>query len=108
MLRFYAKHGALVSVPFQSPLVGQRPRYVGRTQDDQNRLPASDEPFAAEASSRMGMRLARICGRGDLWAADKATAKYCRVPFVGVSHVDGEWVPSKPHRKTSITNPNKD
>jgi len=108
MLKFYAKQGALVSVPFQSPLVGQRPRYVGRTQDDQNRLPASDEPFAAEASSRIGVRLARICSRGDLWAADKATANHCRVPFVGVSHVDGEWVPSKQPRKTSNTNHNKD
>ena len=105
MLKFYAKQGALVSVPFHQPMVGQIPRYVGRSQDG-HKLPATKEPFAVEASSRMGMRLARICNRGDLLPADKVTASHCRVPYVSVDHVNGEWVPTKQQRKTS--NSNKD
>lgn len=101
MLRFYAKDDLLVSVPFQRPFIGQLPRYVGRTQFEGGRLPAVEEPFKADASTRMGMRLTRLCRRGSLWPADKQTASHCRVPFTAVSFDEGAWTKAKPSRKST-------
>ncbi len=55
---------------------------------------ANDKPYETFAAGRSGRRLAKLCLRGELWAADKETATFCGVKFVECEQDDdGEWVP---------------
>lgn len=95
LLRFFAKADALQRVPTFAPAIGQQDRYVGRAHDAANpgSFPATKEPFVCDSESADGLRLKHLIFRDrDLWAADKATADHCQVPFVETEWKDGEVV----------------
>ena len=101
-LRFYARGSDLVSLPGERRIVGQQPRYIGRslksvTVDGKAfpARPATEEPHCCEADGAQAPKLIQRAQEGSLWPADHATATACGVPFVEVSFFDGEWLPSE-------------
>lgn len=101
-LRFYARGTALVSLPGERRVVGQHPRYVGRTLkivDGAATWPANEEPV--ECASEQAARLVRRCAAGDLWPADEITAARCGVSFVPIEFADGAWAPAAPKPSTA-------
>lgn len=107
-LRFHARGTGLVSLPGENRIVGQLPRYIGRTLkliDGAAAWPANAEPHECDSSSPTAARLAKRCRAGELWAADEATAAACGVEFVALDHSDGAWIPaaSKPKRASYQT-----
>lgn len=96
-LRFCARGTALVSLPGERRVVGQHPRYVGRTLtivDGAATWPANDQPHECDSASQHGARLTKRCTAGDLWPADEQTASHCGVAFVAIDHVGGAWLPA--------------
>jgi len=101
MLKFYAKADQLVTVPGSRPVVGQPPKYIGRSFDrDSLAFPATEEGFTCESESDRGRRLTKLTRRdSSLWAANGKTAAHCGVPFVQLEFADGVWVrQSRRHR----------
>lgn len=94
-LSFFAKGDALVTVPGQAHSRGQHLRRVGRTWTNEAIPPATKEPFTIDSDSEGGARLAKLIGRDQsLYAADKATADFCQVPFVDVEFINNKsWAP---------------
>lgn len=98
---------------------GDFPNYIGRDfkpGDGVNTAaehPASAEPFAIDPAHtdretrKVAERCKRAVRRGDLYAADEATARACGVDFVELERGrDGEWRPAKP--KPAPTKKSKD
>jgi hypothetical protein len=101
-LRFYARGNLLVNVPgLHHPSKGGTiAQYVNRKMETKPGegflFPAQKGAFEIPVDSREARRLAKRMRREHcLWPADKATAEACRVPFVSVELVDGEWVPKE-------------
>lgn len=103
VLKFYARADYKVTVPGHRPMVGQVPRYVGREFAADGLVhPASTDPFVIPVRRPEAQRLVKIVRRdGTLWPADPETARACRVPFVPVELVDGEWVEAKQQTKSA-------
>lgn len=107
-LRFHARGTGLVSLPGENRIVGQLPRYIGRSLkmiDGATAWPANADAHECDSASDHGARLMKRCRRGELWAADEATATACGVEFVALEHSDGAWIPaaSKPKRASYQT-----
>ena len=102
-LRFYARGDLKPFVPGYRPMVGNLPRYVGRTVkvvDGVATHPAENKAHEVDADSDAGRRLAKMARFGDIWCADRETAAACSTEFVPVKFADGEWVPDvKPAAK---------
>lgn len=93
-LKFYAREDQLVRMPgVGRGAPGQPVPYVGRAFDAKTRgYPATEEPYAVDADSDSGRRLAELCRRDQsLWPADKETAEACGVEFVVVAFDGGVW-----------------
>lgn len=100
IFKFYARTREdgvplIVKHPEEVPFVGQLPSYVGRESLPGGKFPESKKPFACESGTRTGERLRIVCGRGELWPADAATAEACGVPFVPLKFNSGVWQPAK-------------
>lgn len=113
-LRFYARGTGLVSLPGETRIVGQHPRYVGRALkliDGAAAWPATFEPHVVGSDERAPIRdrnggewaggagsaaarLIKRCRAGELWPADAATAAACGVDFTALEFADGEWRPA--------------
>jgi len=112
-LRFYPRPGMLCWDPERRPTVsgGQPAGYVGRhlvapvREGDRVISPAyyasNDVAYEAFAGTLSGRRLAKLCSRRELWAADRATAAFCGAEFTHVEQgEDGEWYEvKKPQKK---------
>lgn len=111
-LRFYPKPGMLSWDPERRPNVagGAPAGYVGRTlvravkEGERVIKPAyykaNSEPYEVFAGTHSGRRLAKLCLRGELWAADESTAAFCGVSFQRVVQgKDGEWAPAPRKKK---------
>lgn len=116
-LSFYPKPGMLCWDPERPPSFsgGHAAGYVGRSlvpakKDSAGRTVeparyvANETPYEVFSASKSGHRLAKLCRRGELWAADAATAAFCGVSFVPLKKNDeGEWdlkaVAAKPSGK---------
>jgi hypothetical protein len=108
-LKFFAKGDLLVSKPGFLPRFagGDVPRYIGRSfvprdGDKPAHHIATKEPYACEANSEEGRRLAFLTRRDAcLWPADAETAAACGVKFVSTEFKDGEHVakPTKPPKE---------
>lgn len=100
MLKFHAKPGGCTPWP-NSHVGGQTRRFIGRTYVAETRqYPASSEPDQVTESDADAPHMMRKCTRGEIWAADEATAKACGVDFVPLERgADGEWFPKKSPEK---------
>ena len=109
-LRFYARGSAMVCVPDERRIVGNRAEYVGRefvSTDGGHAYPARNAAF--ECSGAQAARLAKITARdAALWPADEATAQACGVPFVDVEWRSGEWLPRQASSKSASSKREKD
>jgi hypothetical protein len=86
-LKFYAREDLLVREAGVGPVIGEAARYYGRTFDPATRgFPAAREPFEVEAESEDGLKCAKQCRKGALFAADKTTAD-----AIGVEHIETEF-----------------
>lgn len=95
LLKFHTKPG--LSTPWPNSHVGgQARRLIGRTYDAATRTyPARSEPDQIDSEDADASHMARKCTRGELYAADEATAKFCGVEFVQLERgADGEWFPA--------------
>jgi len=103
VLNFYARGDLKVSVPGHRPMVGQVPRYVGRDFVAAGMShPATHEPFSIPVKRPEAARLVKIVRRdAALWPADVETARVCKVPFVPVEWVEGEWIEQKQQTKSA-------
>ena len=112
ILKFCAKDDQLVVVPGTAQYAGQVARYVNREckvdKDDAGAevisWPATAEPYAVEAGSTDGRRLAKLTQRdGALLPFDKATADAIGVAFVPIKFTAGVWVttPAAPKKGDS-------
>lgn len=110
-LRFYARGTGLVSLPGETRIVGQHPRYVGRALkiiDGAAAWPASEAAHECDSASAHGARLLKRCRAGELWPADEATAAACGVDFTALEFADGEWRPAQPKPARAFTKTTKD
>jgi hypothetical protein len=97
-LKFRAKPGMCTPWP-NSHFAGQPRRFVGRefiAGDEFKRVPASykasEDPAEIESGSADADHLIRKCRKGELWAADVATAAECGIAFVELAKgEEGEW-----------------
>lgn len=113
-LKFYARKDLLVNeFPGKPVRQGQLPRRINRKRDKATGgWPAQPEPFVCADDSKTGRHILREFNLPNadwkkdppLWAADKATASACGIPFVDVQLTDGEWVP-KPSEWVSKPKP---
>ena len=72
------------------PVIGEAARYYGRTFDPATRgYPASKEPFEVELDSEDGLKCAKQCRKGALFAADKSTAEAIGVDLIDTEFRDG-------------------
>ena len=96
MLKFHAKPGNSTPWP-NSHVGGQARRFIGRVYDAEKRAyPASAEPAQIAENDPDASHMVRKCSRGELYAADEHTAKFCNVDFVLLERgQDGEWFPAK-------------
>lgn len=96
MLKFHPKPGNSTPWP-NSHVGGQARRFIGRTYKPEDRsYPASAEPAEVADDDPDAVHMARKCSRGELYAADEYTAKFCSVAFVPLERgQDGEWFPAK-------------
>jgi len=104
MLKFHTMPGHSTAWP-NSHVGNQARRFVGRVYKPEDRsYPASAEPSEVSETDDDARHLARKCSRGELYAADEYTAKYCRVPFVPLERgQDGEWFPMS--KKSAVKPP---
>jgi hypothetical protein len=100
MLKFFAREDQLVFHPASAPLVGQSPRYVGRSHNlETGGFPAYDASHDFDATTPEGVRLAKLVRREHcLWPADETTASHCGVPFIQTEFKDGAHI-AKPSKK---------
>lgn len=96
LLKFHTKPGYSTPWP-NSHHGGQARRLIGRTYDAATRTyPARAEPDQVDSEDPDASHMARKCSRGELYAADESTAKFCGVEFVALQRgEDGEWFPKK-------------
>lgn len=94
-LSFFPTAGQLVTMPDSRPMVGQLPKYVGRTYDPKTRQhKANDKPFECEMTGKRGRRLMKLARRDkSLLPSNKDTAVACGVSFVKPERdkESGEW-----------------
>lgn len=100
-LKFLAREDLLVREAGIGPVIGEAARYYGRTFDPATRgYPASKEPFEVDAESEDGLKCAKQCRKGALFAADEQTAA-----AIGVDFIDHEFNGAGAHvakRKTEV------
>ncbi|UOF77398.1 hypothetical protein [Caudoviricetes sp.] len=96
-LKFLAREDLLVREGGIGPVIGEAARYYGRTFDPATRgYPAVKELFEVEAESYDGVKCAKQCRKGALFAADKGTADALGVTFIETEFKDGAHVVKSP------------
>jgi hypothetical protein len=82
-LKFLAREDLLVREAGIGPVIGEAARYYGRTFDPATRgYAASKEPFEVESDSEDGVKCAKQCRKGALFAFDDQTAAAVGVDFI--------------------------
>lgn len=104
-LRFYAREDSLARTPGSSPGVGQAAEYIGREYDPETRgYPAVEEAVEIDVDKTdpaVVEAYKNLARRGDIFAADEATAKAAGAPFAQPAFHDGAW--AVPARSRSIS-----
>lgn len=92
-LKFLAREDLLVREAGITPSIGEASRYYGRTFDPATRgYPASKDPFEVDSESEDGLKCAKQCRKGALFAADETSAAALGVGFVDHEFMDGAHV----------------
>lgn len=101
-LRFYANAQALAYIPGSRAGIGQPAHYIGRRyvapkDGGPSSYPATPEPHEVQldraklTDEQLFLRYMKLTQRGDILAADEATAKECGVEYRAAVFNDDEW-----------------